>query len=98
HHAYVNAVFRERDQVEFALGVESERSADAVGAFGMAAFSFKELTAANAAAFAGLDLRLLPDKDEAGKKLVRRAVEMLRPHARSIAVIEPDADWPEAGD
>jgi hypothetical protein len=98
HHAYVNALFRERDQVEFALGVESERSADAVGAFGIPAFSFKELTAANAAAFAGLDLRLLPDKDEAGRKLVRRAIEMLRPHARSIAVIQPDGDWPEAGD
>ncbi len=98
HHAYINAPFRERDQVESALGVESERSADAVGKFGMPAFSFKELTAGNAAAFGGLDLHLLPDKDDAGRKLVIRVAELLRPHARSMALIEPPADWPEAGD
>lgn len=98
HQAYVNAPFHELDQVESALGVESERSADAVGKFGMPSFSFKELTAANAGAFAGLDLRLLPDKDEAGKKLMRRAVDLLRPHARAITVIEPPNDWLEAGD
>ncbi len=98
HRAYVNSLFRDQDQVESALGVESERSADAVGSFGIPAFSFKELTVGNAAAFAGLDLRLLPDKDVAGRKLVRRAVELLGPHARSIALIEPPAGWPEAGD
>jgi len=98
HLAYVNVLFRERDQVGSALGVESERSADAAGKLGFPAFSFKELTPANAVTFAGLDLILLPDKDGEGKRLVQRAVEFIRPHARSIALIEPPADWPEAGD
>lgn len=98
HPAYVNTVFRERDQVESAVGVESERSADAVGALGIPAFSFKELMAENAAAFAGMDVRLLPDKDEAGKKLMGRAAALLRPHARSIAVVEPPTEWLECGD
>lgn len=98
YHAYVNALFRERDQIESALGVESERSADAVAKFGIPAFSFKEITSENAVAFAGLDLRLLPDRDKPGRELVRRVVELLRPHARSIAAIEPPTDWPEAGD
>jgi Mrp family chromosome partitioning ATPase len=98
YQAYVNEPFRERDQVESALGVESERSADAVGNFGIPAFSFKELTADNAGAFAGLDLRLLRDKDADGEKLLRRVIELLHPHARSIGLIEPPADWLEAGD
>lgn len=98
HLAYANSLFRERDQVGSALGVESERSADAAGKLGYPAFSFKELTAENAVTFTGLDLLLLRDKDGEGKRLVRRAVELLRPHARSIALIEPPADWPESGD
>ncbi len=98
HQAYANILFRERDQVESALGVESERSAEAVGKFGIPAFSFKELTKENAGAFAGIDIRLLPDKDDAGAKLVYKAIELLSPHARSIAVIEPPEDWLEAGD
>lgn len=97
HFAYVNSPFRERDQIESALGVESERSADTVGELGFPAFSFKEITAANAVAFAGLDLRLLPDKDAAGAKLMLNQIERLKPHARSIAVIDPPGDWPEAG-
>jgi hypothetical protein len=98
HQAYVNTPFLERDQVESAFGVESERSADAVGKFGVPAFSFKELTPANASSFANLDLRLLPDNDDAGRKLLGRAVGLLRLHARSISVVEPPAEWPEAGD
>jgi hypothetical protein len=98
HRAYANAEFRERDVVESALGVESERSADTVDKFGIPAFSFKELTSANAIAFAGIDVRLLPDRDGAGTKMVRRVIALLRPHARSVALIEPPADWPEAGD
>jgi len=98
YHAYFNALFRERDQLESALGVESERSADAAGGLGFPAFSFKEITAENAVAFAGLDVRLLPDRDKPGRELVRRVAELLRPHARSIVAIEPPTDWPEAGD
>jgi CHC2 zinc finger len=98
HRAYVNGIFLERDQIESALGVESERSADAVGTFGMPAFSFKELTAGNAATFAGIDVRLLPDKDEAGYNLVRKVSALLEPHVRSIAIVEPPEDWPTAGD
>lgn len=98
HHAYFNTPFRERDQVESVVGLESERSADAIGTLGSPAFSFRELTVENAAAFTGLDVSLLPDKDEAGWKLVRRVAELLRPHARSITLIQPSTDWPEAGD
>jgi hypothetical protein len=98
HRAYANVEFRERDELESALGVESERSADALGRFGIPAFSFKELTSANAGVFAGIEVRLLPDKDGAGTKMVRRVIELLRSHARSIALIGPPADWPEAGD
>ena len=53
HFAYVNSAFRERDQIESALGVESERSADTAGKLGFPAFSFKEITKENATAFAG---------------------------------------------
>jgi len=98
HQAYVNTVLRDRDEVEAAVGVESERSADALAKYGVAAFSFKELTPENAVALAGLNVRLLPDKDAAGAKLVRRAVDLLRSHAQSIALIDPPGDWPEAGD
>ncbi len=98
HLAYVNLPFRELDQIECALGVESERSADAVGAFGIPAFSFKELNDAIAATFVGLHVRLLPDKDKAGRRLMHQRIELLRPHARIISTIEPPSDWPEAGD
>ena len=98
YQAYVNTLFRERDQIEWALGVESERSADAAGALEVPAFSFKEITEENSAVFAGLDLSFLPDKDDAGRKLMWRSIELLRPHARRISVIEPPEKWPEAGD
>jgi hypothetical protein len=98
HVAYVNTLFRESDQVESALGVESERSADGAGKLGFPAFSFKEITKDNVGVFAGIDLRLLPDKDEEGVRLLGQKLELLRPHARGIAVIEPPGDWPNAGD
>jgi len=98
YNAYVNPLFRERDQIESVLGVESERSADAAGAVGFPAFSFKELTAENAVSFAGLAVRLLPDKDVSGQKLIQRSIEFLRPHTRGIEIIEPPEEWPEAGD
>lgn len=98
HQAYVNQPFRDLDQVEWALGVESERSADTLGRLNLPAFSFKELTAQNAATFAEMHLCLLPDKDLAGAKNVNRAIDLLRPHRCRIDIIDPPADWQEAGD
>jgi hypothetical protein len=98
HRAYTNAAFRERDQGESVLGVESERSADSVARLRIAAFSFKEITEENAVDFAGIDLILLPDKDLAGRKLVEKKIELLRPHARRIGLITPPEEWPESGD
>ena len=98
HAAYVNEPFRDRDLVESALGVESERSANSVGKLGVPAFSFKELTPENAVVFTGLEIRMLPDKDVPGRELALKAIETLRPYARSLAIIEPPSDWPEAGD
>jgi len=52
----------------------------------------------NAAEFAGMDLILWRDKDEEGIELQQKAITFLTPHARSIRIIEPPTELPEAGD
>jgi hypothetical protein len=97
---YLNRVARERDQLETALGVEGENKADAAADFGYAAFSMKELTKENAVQLAGIDITIWRDKDEDGLKLQRRVIEYLKPHARSIRIVDPLLlnDLPESGD
>ncbi|HUQ90325.1 MAG TPA: hypothetical protein VM120_01510 [Bryobacteraceae bacterium] len=56
---YVNAEFANRDQVEFAIGLEGENKADAAGQLGFAAFSFKELEPGGSAATKGRACRPL---------------------------------------
>ena len=95
---YVNAAFRERDQIGLAVGVEGEAKADALGDLGYAAFSFRELSEDAAAGLADVDVVLWPDKDEAGFKKALIAAELIGQHARSLRLIAPPADLPTAGD
>ena len=97
---YLNRVARQLDQLEAALGVEGENKADAAADFGYAAFSIKELTHENAVQLADVTITIWRDKDEEGLKNQEQAIEILRPHARSIRIVDPLLlqDLPESGD
>jgi hypothetical protein len=97
---YVNNVFRERDQVEFALGFEGEAKADFAGAFGLAGFSFKEITSEQATTLIGCDVVLWPDNDKSGGQQAKSAARTISEagHARSIKLVAPPPELPPAGD
>jgi uncharacterized protein (DUF927 family) len=97
---YVNSVFRERDQLELVIGFEGEAKADAAGALGLPAFSFKDMTREQAATLAECDVRLWPDNDESGIQQRQRAAQIIASagQARSIGLLAPPAGFPPAGD
>ena len=74
---YCNKSFRERDQVKMAIGLEGEGKADLAAEMGLAAFSFKDLTAAQCRSLAGVEIILWPDKDEPGSKLADKAAKII---------------------
>lgn len=97
---YTNRIFRERNQLGIVLAFEGEAKADLAGELGYAAFSFKNLTAAQCAKLAGLDVILWPDKDAPGGKQCNAAAKILRnsKQPRLIRVIAPPAELPPSGD
>jgi uncharacterized protein (DUF927 family) len=97
---YVNNVFRERDQVEFAVGCEGETKADVAGELGLAAFSFKDITREQAATLVACDVVLWPDNDESGSRQVESAARTISEagQARSIKLVTPPPELPPAGD
>ena len=97
---YANALFRERDQLGIVLGFEGEAKCDLAGELGYPAFSYKNLTPAQCAGLAGLDVILWPDKDAPGEKQCTGAVKILHDskQPRLIRLIVPPAELPESGD
>jgi uncharacterized protein (DUF927 family) len=97
---YVNAVFRERDQLGLVIGFEGEAKADTAGALGLAAFSFKDITREQAATLAECDVVLWPDNDDSGLQQRQRAAQTIASagQARGIRVLTPPTEFPLAGD
>lgn len=95
---YVNAAFRERDQVTRVIAFEGEGKADALATFDMPAASFRELTADTAPTLAGFDVVIWPDNDETGRKKAIKAAELIGKHARTVRILEPPPDLPVSGD
>lgn len=97
---YVNTIFRERDQIGLAIGFEGEAKADTAGALGLAAFSFKDITVAQAATLADCEVVLWPDNDASGRKQADGAARIIdaASQARSLKVLLPPTDFPPAGD
>jgi hypothetical protein len=69
---YVNRAFLKRDQVGLALGFEGEAKADLGDKFGLAAFSFKDLTPEQTLTLADCDVVLWPDNDAGGAHRPKR--------------------------
>jgi hypothetical protein len=97
---YINDVFRERDQVEFALGLEGEAKADLAGELGYAAFSFKDITKEQALSLVGCDVVLWPDNDESGAQQAQKAARTVgeADQIRSIKVVTPPSGLPQGWD
>jgi hypothetical protein len=97
---YVNVLFRERDQIGTALGLEGEAKADLAGELNYPAFSFKGLNASHCGVLAGLDIVLWPDADSSGLKQSRKAAQIMYESGepRSIRTISPPLEIPIKGD
>jgi hypothetical protein len=97
---YINQLFRERDQVEFAVGFEGEAKADLAGELGLVAFAFKDITAVQALTLVGCDVVLWPDNDESGVEQANKAAAIIAEagQVRSIKLVKPSPDLPPAGD
>ena len=97
---YTNRIFSERDQLGLVLACEGEAKADLAGELGFPAFCFKDLTPAQCATLAGLDIVLWPDKDQSGAQQSHKAAMILHDskQPRLIRVITPPAELPESGD
>jgi putative DNA primase/helicase len=91
---YVNQVFRDRDQLGLVLGFEGEGKADLAGEFGIAAFSFKDITAEHATTLAEGEVVVWPDNDEAGRKAAIRAATIIHESgvAATIKTLAPPAE------
>ncbi len=81
-----------------AVGVEGPGKADALAGLGIAAFDHRHFLPDHGGELAGRDVALWPDADDAGRGYANKAVGILRPHARSIAVIDPPAELGHGGD
>jgi putative DNA primase/helicase len=97
---YLSGIFRERDQVGPVVGFEGEAKADVAGEFGIAAFSFKDITREQAATLVDCDVVLWPDNDESGSQQTENAARTINEdgHARSIKLITPPPELSSAGD
>jgi len=96
---YVNSTFRDRDQPGRAVGFEGEAKADLAGELGFAAFNFKDISEAAAAALIDWEVVLWPDADLAGAKACNKAAELIvKAGARSVAIANPPPDLPNGGD
>jgi hypothetical protein len=97
---YVNDVFRERDQVEFAMGFEGEAKADVAGELGFPAFSFKNITPEQVATLVGCEVVLWPDNDGSGIQQATDAAHTIHQAGQipSIKFVTPPPELPPAGD
>jgi hypothetical protein len=97
---YTNQLFREREQLEIALGFEGEAKAELAGEFGFAGFSFKNLCLNQCDVLADLDVILWPDADAPGFKQCNDAAKILHEseQPRLIRVITTPAELPINGD
>jgi len=97
---YVNRTFRERDQVGLEVGFEGEAKAEVASEFGVAAFSFKNITLDQAVTLADCDVLLWPDNDHSGTKQAETAAQVIQEaaQARTIKILTPPAEFPLAAD
>jgi putative DNA primase/helicase len=97
---YVNRIFRERADAGLAVGFEGETKADHAATLGLAAFSFKEMTAEQAESLDGCDVVLWPDNDASGTEQVAKATQILLNFAylNSLMIVSLPDDFPPAGD
>lgn len=97
---YVNGEFRERDQVSLVIGFEGEAKADLAGKFGLAAFSFKNMTEEQARTLADCDVTLWPDNDQTGLAQAATAAKIIADAgvARSVRLLKPPEDFPVSAD
>jgi uncharacterized protein (DUF927 family) len=97
---YVNWAFRERHHVGLAVGFEGEAKADAAGEFGIAAFSFKDITREQVATLVDCEVVLWRDNDSSGLKQANSAARTIvkAAQARSVKLITPPAEFPERAD
>jgi hypothetical protein len=97
---YTNSTFGTRDQAGLAIGFEGEAKADLAGELGFAAFSFKDISeAAAAAVLIDWEVVLWPDADPAGARCCTKGAELIvKAGARSVAIAYPPPDIPNAGD
>ena len=97
---YVNALFREQDQLGLVIGFEGEAKADLAGELGFPAFSFKDFTSAHCELLSGCHAVFSPDKDTPGDRQCTQAATILNEskQASSIRIIAPPEDLPVGGD
>ena len=97
---YVNDAFREREQIGLVVGFEGEAKADLAGTFGIAAFSFKGLTAEQTRTLADGEVVLWRDNDKAGEQEALRAAQTIQQAglASIIRVLTPPAELMAAED
>lgn len=97
---YVNLAFRERDQVGLVVGFEGEAKADLAGEFGIAAFSFKNITPEQALTLVDCEVVLWPDNDASGAAQADAAARITHEsgNARTVKIVTPPAELPPAGD
>ena len=96
---YVNEAFRKCTQPGLAVGFEGEGKADFASTFGVAAFSFKDMTMENAAALVDCEVVLWPDNDSSGTKQANSAAQtVLKCGARSVKLLEPPSEFSRSWD
>jgi putative DNA primase/helicase len=82
------------------VGFEGEAKADLAGRFGVAAFSFKNITLEQAASLVDCDVVLWPDNDASGKEQADAAARVIcdAARSRSVKLLTPPAEFPLAAD
>ncbi len=97
---YVNQIFRERDQIGLALGLDGEAKADLAGELGIVAFSFKDLTVEQAMTLADCEVVLWPDNDGSGQAQAVKAAQIISEAGagRSVKLLTPPPELPEGAD
>ncbi len=97
---YVNQIFRDADQLDYAVGFEGEAKCDLAGELGIPGFSFKDMEESECKKLEGLKIVLWRDKDAVGEKQAQDAAQKIHRcgHPRSIEIITPPAELASGGD
>jgi putative DNA primase/helicase len=88
---YANKIFRDADQLDYAVGFEGEAKCDLAAELGIPGFSYKDMGESECQKLEGLKIYLWRDKDAAQK------IHSFG-HPRSIAIITPPQELPVGGD